>query len=188
MQKSLKKSIFRPRVIICVPSGITEVEKRAVVEASNHAGGALKTYIIEEPIAAAIGGAGIDITEPDGNMIIDIGGGTTDVAVISLGGIVVNRSIKIAGDDCDEAITRFIRKKYNMMIGERTAEDLKLSIGCVYPQEEEKYKDIKGRNLMTGLPMNVKVNSSDMLEALGDTVQEIIDAVHSVLEKKHLQS
>ena len=181
MQKSLKKSIFRPRVIICVPSGITEVETRAVVEASNHAG-ALKTYIIEEPIAAAIG-AGIDITEPDGNMIIDIGGGTTDVAVISLGGIVVNRSIKIAGDDCDEAITRFIRKKYNMMIGERTAEDLKLSIGCVYPQEEEKYKDIKGRNLMTGLPMNVKVNSSDMLEALGDTVQEIIDAVHSVLEK-----
>lgn len=159
-----------------------------MVEASNHAGGALKTYIIEEPIAAAIGGAGIDITEPDGNMIIDIGGGTTDVAVISLGGIVVNRSIKIAGDDCDEAITRFIRKKYNMMIGERTAEDLKLSIGCVYPQEEEKYKDIKGRNLMTGLPMNVKVNSSDMLEALGDTVQEIIDAVHSVLEKKHLQS
>ena len=152
-----------------------------MVEASNHAG-ALKTYIIEEPIAAAIG-AGIDITEPDGNMIIDIGGGTTDVAVISLGGIVVNRSIKIAGDDCDEAITRFIRKKYNMMIGERTAEDLKLSIGCVYPQEEEKYKDIKGRNLMTGLPMNVKVNSSDMLEALGDTVQEIIDAVHSVLEK-----
>lgn len=181
MRKSLKKSIFKPRVVVCVPSGITEVEKRAVVEASNHAG-AVKTYIIEEPIAAAIG-ADIDITEPDGNMIIDIGGGTTDVAVISLGGIVVNTSIKVAGDDCDEAITRFIRKKYNMMIGERTAEDLKQKIGCVYDVEEEQYEDIKGRNLMTGLPMNIRVSSSDMLEALEDTIEEIIEAVHSVLER-----
>lgn len=181
MQKSLKKSIFKPRIIICVPSGITEVEKRAVVEASNHAG-ALKTYIIEEPIAAAIG-AGMDITEPDGNMIIDIGAGTTDVAVISLGGIVVNNSIKVAGDDCDEAITRYIRKKYNLMIGERSAESLKLNIGCAYPLEKEIYQEIKGRNLMTGLPMNVMVSSSDILEAIDETIEEIIEAVHSVLEK-----
>lgn len=181
IQRSIKKSIFKPRTIICVPSGITEVEKRAVVEASNHAG-AVKTYIIEEPIAAAIG-AGIDITEPDGNMIIDIGGGTTDVAVISLGGIVINKSIKVAGDDCDEAITKFIRKKYNLMIGERTAENLKLSIGCAYPLEEELYQEIKGRNLMTGLPMNIIVSSSEILEALAEPIEEILDAVHSVLEK-----
>ena len=181
IQKSLGKTIFKPRVIICVPSGITEVEKRAVVEATIQSG-AIKTYLIEEPIAAAIG-AGIDITEPDGNMIIDIGGGTTDVAVISLGGIVVSRSIKVAGDDCDEAITKYIRKRYNMMIGERSAEELKISIGCAYPRETEEYKDIRGRNLLTGLPVNVTVSSTDMLEALRETIQEIVDTVHIVLER-----
>lgn len=181
IQKSLGRRILKPRVIICVPSGITEVEKRAVMEASNEAG-ALKTYIIEEPIAAAIG-AGVDITEPNGNMIVDIGGGTTDVAVISLGGIVVSKSIKVAGDDCDEAITKFIRKRYNMMIGERSAENLKVNIGCAYAFDEEKFMEIKGRNLLTGLPMNVRVSSNDMLEALREPIFEIIEAVHGVLER-----
>lgn len=181
IKKTVRKSIFKPRIIVCVPSGITDVERRAVVEACQHAG-AIKTYIIEEPIAAAIG-AGIDITEPDGNMIIDIGGGTTDVAVIALGGIVVNTSIRVAGDDFDEAITKYIRKKYNMMIGERSAEALKISIGCVYPPDEERFESVKGRNLLTGLPMTVEVSTSDMLEALGDTVNEITEAVHSVLER-----
>ncbi|WP_449406489.1 rod shape-determining protein MreB [Paratissierella segnis] len=181
IQKSLGRMFLKPRVIICVPSGVTEVEKRAVIEASDEAG-ALKTYLIEEPIAAAIG-AGVDITEPNGNMIVDIGGGTTDVAVISLGGIVVSRSIKVAGDECDEAIIKYIRKKYNMMIGERSSEDLKVSIGCAYPFEEEKYMEIKGRNLLTGLPMNVEVSSTDMLEALREPVTEIVEAVHEVLER-----
>ena len=172
--------LLKPRLIVCVPSGCTEVEKRAVIEASNEAG-AVKTYLIEEPIAAAIG-AGLDITAPTGNMVIDIGGGTTDVAVISLGGIVVSRSIKVAGDNCDEAITKFVKKKHNMMIGERTAEELKVKIGCAYPQEEE-FLEIKGRNLVTGLPMNVVVSSNDMLEALKEPVQEIVEAVHYTLER-----
>jgi len=180
IQKALGNMLFKPRVVVCVPSGVTEVEKRAVIEASNEAG-AIRTYLIEEPIAAAIG-AGLDITEPEGNMIIDIGGGTTDVAVISLGGIVVSKSIKVAGDDCDEAITRFIRKKFNMMIGERSAEALKMNIGCAYPFEEIKYMEIKGRNLLTGLPMNIEVSSEDMLEALNEPVQEIVEAVLEVLE------
>lgn len=180
IQKALGKMIFRPRLIVCVPSGVTEVEKRAVIDASNEAG-AIKTYLIEEPIAAAIG-AGLDITEPEGNMIVDIGGGTTDVAVISLGGMVISKSIKVAGDDCDEAITRYIRKKYNMMIGERSAETLKVNVGCAYPPEQEKYMEVKGRNLLTGLPMNVEVSSTDMLEALKEPIQEIIEAVHEVLE------
>lgn len=181
IQKALGRMILKPRLIICVPSGVTEVEKRAVIEASNEAG-ASKTYLIEEPIAAAIG-AGLDITEANGNMIVDIGGGTTDVAVISLGGIVLSESIKIAGDDCDDAITRYIRKRYNMMIGERSAEELKLNVGCAYPYDEEKFMNVKGRNLLTGLPMNVEVGSSDMLEALKEPVQEIIEAIHEVLEK-----
>lgn len=181
IRKAIGKTIFKPRVIVCVPSGVTEVEKRAVIDASNQAG-AIKTFLMEEPIAAAIG-AGLDITEPSGNMIVDIGGGTTDVAVISLGGIVVSRSIKVAGDECDEAITKYIRKKYNMMIGERSAEELKISIGCAYKKEEEEYKEVRGRNLLTGLPMTVNVSTSDMLEALKDPVQEIIDTVHSVLER-----
>ncbi|MCK9443984.1 MAG: rod shape-determining protein MreB [Tissierellaceae bacterium] len=181
IKKSVGRSIFKPRVIVCVPSGVTEVEKRAVIEASNQAG-AIKTYLIEEPIAAAIG-SGIDITEPSGNMIVDIGGGTTDVAVISLGGIVVSRSIKVAGDECDEAISRYIRKKFNMMIGERSAEDLKISIGSAFERETEEFKEVRGRNLLTGLPLTVNVSSEDMIEALKDPVQEIIETVHVVLEK-----
>ncbi len=179
--KSMGKKLCKPRVIICVPSGITEVEKRAVLEASNHAG-ASKTFLIEEPIAAAIG-TGIDITEPKGNMIIDIGGGTTDVAVISLGGIVISKSIKVAGDDCDEAIIRYIRKKYNMMIGERSAEELKLNIGTAYPREKEVFMDVRGRNLLTGLPRNIKISSSEMLEAMEEPLYQIIETIHQVLEK-----
>jgi rod shape-determining protein MreB len=179
--KAMGRTFFKPRVIICVPSGITEVEKRAVLEASNNAG-ARRTFLIEEPIAAAIG-AGIDITEPNGNMIIDIGGGTTDVAVISLGGIVISRSLKIAGDECDEAIARYIRKKYNMMIGERSAEDLKISIGTAYPREKEISMDVRGRNLLTGLPKNINISSNEMLEALEEPVSQIVETVHAVLER-----
>lgn len=181
IKKSLNRYLFKPRVVVCVPSGITEVEKRAVTEASNNAG-AIRTYIIEEPIAAAIG-AGIDITEPNGNMIIDIGGGTTDVAVIALGGIVVSSSIKVAGDDCDDAIIRYIKKKHNMIVGERTAEKLKHNVGCAYPLEEEKIEEIKGRNLLTGLPVNISVSSSEILEALQEPIGEIVEAVLSTLEK-----
>lgn len=179
--KAIGKTLFRPRVIICVPSGITEVEKRAVLEASNHAG-ARRTFLIEEPIAAAIG-MGIDITEPNGNMIIDIGGGTTDVAVISLGGIVISRSIKIAGDDCDDAITRYIRKKHNMMIGERSAEELKINIGTAYPREQEVFMEVRGRNLLTGLPRTIEVSSSEMLEAMEEPLYHIVETIHSVLER-----
>lgn len=181
IKKAVGNSIIKPRVIICVPSGVTEVEKRAVLEASNNAG-AKKTYLIEEPVAAAIG-AGLDITKPSGHMIIDMGGGTTDIAVISLGGIVVSRSIKVAGDKCDDAIVRYVRKKYNVMIGLRSAEELKINIGTAFPEEEEKFMEVRGRNLVTGLPVNLTISSSDMLEALEETITSIADAVHSVLEK-----
>jgi len=181
IKKAVGNSIIKPRVIICVPSGVTEVEKRAVLEASMNAG-AKKTYLIEEPVAAAIG-AGIDITKPSGNMIIDMGGGTTDIAVISLGGIVVSRSIKVAGDKCDEAIVRYVRKKYNVMIGLRSAEELKINIGTAFPGEEERFMEVRGRNLVTGLPVNLTISSSDLLDAMEETITSIADAVHSVLEK-----
>ena len=181
IQKAIGRSFFKPRIIVCVPSGVTEVEKRAVLEASIQAG-SRKTYLIEEPIAAAIG-AGLDITQPNGNMIIDIGGGTTDVAVISLGGIVVSRSLRIAGDDCDDAISRYIRKKHNMMIGERSAEGLKINIGTAYKRDKELFMDVRGRNLVTGLPKTIKISSTEMLEALEEPIASIIEAVHSVLER-----
>jgi len=172
---------FKPRIMVCVPSGVTEVERRAVVDAAVQAG-ARATYLIEEPIAAAIG-AGIDISKACGSMVVDIGGGTTDIAVISLGGIVVSNSIKIAGDKFDEAIIRYMRKKHNIMIGERTAEKLKINIGTVYPRVQEVTMDIRGRNLVTGLPMTITVSSSEMMEALEEPVSSIVEAVHSVLEK-----
>lgn len=181
IKKAVGNSIIKPRVIICVPSGVTEVEKRAVLEASMNAG-SKKTYLIEEPVAAAIG-AGLDITKPSGHMIIDMGGGTTDIAVISLGGIVVSRSIKTAGDKCDDAIVRYVRKKYNVMIGLRSAEELKINIGTAFPEEEDRFMEVRGRNLVTGLPVNLTISSSDMLEALEETITTIADAVHSVLEK-----
>ena len=173
--------IFAPRIMICIPSQVTEVEKKAVIDAASQAG-ARKVYLIEEPIAAAIG-AGIDISKPCGNMVVDIGGGTTDIAVISLGGSVVSTSIKVAGDKFDEAIVRYIKKKYNTIIGERTAEDLKINIGCVYPKIQDMEMDIRGRDLATGLPKTITVRSSEILEALIEPAMQVVDAVHSVLEK-----
>ncbi|KPU27389.1 rod-share determining protein MreBH [Caloranaerobacter sp. TR13] len=181
INKAIGKMLFKPRIIVCVPSGVTEVEKKAVIDASNQAG-ARKTYLIEEPIAAAIG-AELDISKPTGNMVIDIGGGTTDIAVISLGGIVVSKSIKVAGDKFDEAIIKYIRKKHNMMIGERTAEDLKIRIGTAFPREKEVYMEVRGRNLVSGLPRTIRISSTEMLEALEEPVTAIADAVHSVLER-----
>mgnify|MGYP004525382597 FL=1 len=175
------KFIFAPRIMICIPSQVTEVEKKAVIDAASQAG-ARKVYLIEEPIAAAIG-AGIDISKPCGNMVVDIGGGTTDIAVISLGGSVVSTSLKVAGDKFDEAIVRYIKKKYNTIIGERTAEDLKINIGCVYPKIQDMEMDIRGRDLATGLPKTITVRSSEMLEALIEPAMQVVDAVHSVLEK-----
>ena len=175
------KSMFSPRIMICIPSQVTEVEKKAVLDAATQAG-ARRVYLIEEPIAAAIG-AGIDISKPCGNMVVDIGGGTADIAVISLGGSVISTSIKVAGDKFDEAIVKYIKKTHNMMIGERTAEDLKVNIGCVYPKIQDTEMEIKERDLMTGLPKMATIHSSEMLEALLEPAQAIVEAVHSVLEK-----
>ena len=175
------KFLFAPRIMICIPSQVTEVEKKAVIDAASNAG-ARRVYLIEEPIAAAIG-AGLDISKPSGNMIVDIGGGTTDIAVISLGGSVVSTSIKVAGDKFDEAIVKYIKKRHNVMIGERTAEELKLNIGCVYPKFQDMEMDVRGRDLLTGLPRTMTVYSSEMLEALEEPSMLIVDAVHNVLEK-----
>ena len=174
-------SFFKPRVIICVPSGITEVEERAVIDAGIQAG-ARRVYLIEEPLAAAIG-AGIDITRPDDHMIVDIGCGTTDIAVISLSGIVESTSIKIAGDQFDESIIKYIRRKHNVLIGDRTAEELKMKIGCVFPRPEEETIEIKGRCLMTGLPRVFSVTSSEMIEAFEEPATRILEAIHGVLER-----
>jgi len=181
LKKLIGFRLFKPRLLICVPSGITEVEERAVVDAGMQAG-ARRVYLIEEPVAAAIG-AGIDISQPDGHMIVDIGGGTTDVAVISLSGIVESVSIKIAGDLFDESIIKYIRRKHNVLVGERTAEELKISIGCVFPRDEEKIAEVKGRDLMTGLPRVFNVSSSEMIEAFEEVSTRIVEAIHSVLER-----
>ena len=182
ISKAVGKQRFRkPLISICVPSGVTEVERKAVEDAAFQAG-ARDVKIIEEPIAAAIG-AGIDIARPCGNMIVDIGGGTSDIAVISLGGTVVSTSIKIAGDYFDDAIVRYMRKKRNLLIGERTAEDIKIRIGSAYPRPEVETVDVRGRNLVTGLPKTITVTSKETEEALHDTTLQIVDAVHSVLEK-----
>ena len=175
------KFIFAPRIMICIPSQVTEVEKKAVIDAASQAG-ARKVYLIEEPIAAAIG-AGIDISKPCGNMVVDIGGGTTDIAVISLGGSVVSTSLKVAGDKFDEAIVKYIKRKHSVAIGERTAEELKINIGCVYPKIQDMEMDIRGRDLTTGLPKTITVRSSEMLEALIEPAMQVVDAVHSVLER-----
>ena len=182
IQKALGRHTFRkPMTSVCIPSGATEVEKKAVEDATYQAG-ARDVKIIEEPIAAAIG-AGIDISRPCGNMIVDIGGGTSDIAVISLGGSVVSTSIKIAGDDFDEAIVRFMRKKHNLLIGERTAEDIKIKIGTCYPLAEVETMEVRGRNLITGLPRTITVTSEETEEALREPTLQIVEAVHSVLEK-----
>lgn len=181
INKVCGKYIFAPRMMICVPSLVTEVEKKAVIDAAGQAG-ARKVYLIEEPLAAAIG-AGLDISKPCGNMVVDIGGGTTDIAIISLNGTVISTSIKVAGDKFDEAIVRYIKRKHNIAIGERTAEDLKINIGCVYPKIQDNDMQIRGRDLTTGLPKTITVYSSEMLEALGSCANQIIEAVHSILEK-----
>ena len=182
IQKALGKKRFgHPLISVCVPSGVTEVEKKAVEDAAYQAG-AREVAIIEEPIAAAIG-AGIDISKPQGNMVVDIGGGTTDIAVISLGGTVVSASIKTAGDDFDEAIVRYMRQKHNLLIGERTAEDIKIKIGSVFRRPESVSMDVRGRNLVTGLPKTLSVTSEETEEALAGPTTQIVEAIHSVLEK-----
>ena len=182
IQKAGGKRFFRkPRISVCIPSAATEVEKRAVEEATYNAG-AREVAIIEEPIAAAIG-AGIDISKPCGNMIVDIGGGTSDVAVISLGGSVVSSSVKIAGDDFDDAIMTYMRKKHSLLIGEMTAEEIKIKIGSAFKRPELVTLDVRGRNLLTGLPNTITVTSDETLEALELPCKQIIDSVHQVLEK-----
>lgn len=176
-----RRFFFRPRIVVCVPSGVTDVEKRSVLEACEEAG-ARRTLLIEEPIAAAIG-AGVDITQAYGAMVVDIGGGTCDIAVISLGGAVVSDSIKVAGDKFDEAILRYMRKKHNLLIGEPTAEELKVKIGSAFPRKEPLFMEVTGRNLLTGLPKTVQVGSDEMIDALSEPVQAILEAIHTLLER-----
>ncbi|MBO6163522.1 MAG: rod shape-determining protein, partial [Lachnospiraceae bacterium] len=176
-----RRTLRKPRISVCIPSGATEVEKKAVEDATYQAG-AREVSIIEEPIAAAIG-AGIDISKPCGNMIVDIGGGTTDIAVISLGGTVVSTSVKVAGDNFDDAIVKYMRKKHNLLIGERTAEEIKISIGCAYPRPEMITMDVRGRNLVTGLPKIMTVTSDEILDALKEPAMQIVEAVLNVLER-----
>ena len=172
---------FKPKIMVCVPSGVTEVEKRAVREAATQAGGN-EVYLMEEPVAAAIG-AGLDISKPDGVMVIDIGGGTTDIAVISLGGIVASASVKMAGDKFDDAIIKYMRKVHKLYIGERTGEEIKKQIGTAYPREEAIVMECRGRDLVTGLPKTVEVSSEEIMEALEEALHTICEAVHSVLEQ-----
>lgn len=182
IRKAHKRNrLVRPRIIICVPSGVTEVEKRAVIDAALQAG-ARSAFLIEEPMAAAIG-AGLPIHEPTGNMIVDIGGGTTEVAVISLGGIVTSSSIRIGGDEMDEAISQYIKKKYKLMVGERTAEQIKIDIGTATGENGGLTKEIKGRDLVNGLPKTVTINSDEIKDALKEPVNNILDAVKRTLEK-----
>lgn len=176
-----RRLFFKPRVIVCVPSGVTEVEKRSVIEVTEEAG-ARHTALIEEPMAAAIG-AGIDISAPYGNMVIDIGGGTSDLAVISLGGIVISDSVKIAGDRFDEALVRYLKKKYNMLIGDRTAEEIKINIGSAFPRKEQIYMEVAGRNLISGLPKTVTLSSNETIEAFEEPLNGIMELMHSVLER-----
>lgn len=174
-------SFFKPRVIVCVPSSITGVEERAIIDATIEAG-ARKVYLLETAVATSTG-AGIDISKPDGHMVIDIGGGTTEVAVISIGGVVECESITTAGDEFDEAIVKYIRRKHNVIIGTRTAEELKRSIGCAYPRSEVSSQEVKGRCLMTGLPRAVTISSNDMIEALEEPLEKLLETIHMVLER-----
>ncbi len=176
-----RKTLVHPRIIICVPFGITEVEKRAVRESAESAG-AREVYLIEEPMAAAIG-AGLPITQPSGNMIVDIGGGTTEVAVISLAGIVYSNSVRVGGDKMDEAIIQHMKRKYNLLIGERTSEQIKCEIGTAYPTEDVLTMDVKGRDLVAGLPKTIEINSDEVRDALQEPINAIVQAVRSALEK-----
>ncbi|MBQ5841344.1 MAG: rod shape-determining protein [Clostridia bacterium] len=181
IKRAIKSTLFsRPRLIVCIPSGVTEVERRAVIEAARNAG-AREVELIVEPMAAAIG-AGLEVAEAAGCMIVDIGGDTSEVAVISLGDIVTAQSVRVAGDDFDEAIITYIKKKYNLLIGERTAEDLKITLGSAFPYENEGSMDVKGRNLVDGLPKNIVISAEEVREALADPVGSIVDAIKSTLE------
>ena len=182
IRKALQGTIFtKARVIICIPSGVTAVERRAVKEAAEKAG-AKRVNIIEEPMAAAIG-AGLPTLDATGSMIVDIGGGTSEVAVISLGGIVTSRSVRVAGDEFDKAIVNYIRRKYNLLIGERTAENIKLEIGSAFPSEQESGMEIKGRNLLNGLPENITITSAEVRDALAEPLSRVIEAIKITLEK-----
>jgi rod shape-determining protein MreB len=181
IHKVHKRKWAKPRIVICVPSGITPVERRAVEEAAYHAG-ARRAYTIEEPMAAAIG-TGLPVGEPSGSMVVDIGGGTTEVAVISLGGIVESRSIRIGGDELDEAIIDWVKKEYNLLLGERTAEQIKMAIGSAFPYEEEPAAEVRGRDLLTGLPKTIVLTSPEVREAIEEPVQQIVDAVKYTLDK-----
>lgn len=181
IQKVHKRRWARPRIVVCVPSGITPVERRAVEEAAYQAG-ARRAYTIEEPMAAAIG-SGLPIHEPSGSMVVDIGGGTTEVAVISLGGIVVSRSIRVGGDELDEAVIDWVKKEYNLLLGERTAEQLKMAIGSAYPYPREPSAEVRGRDLVSGLPKNVTLSAAEIREAVEEQVQAIVDAVKYTLDK-----
>jgi len=181
IQSAQKRRFAKPRMVICVPSGITGVEQRAVIEAAMTAG-ARKAYIIEEPMAAAIG-AGLPVHEPTGNMVVDIGGGTTEVAVISLGGIVTSQSVRIGGDELDEAVIAYIKKEYSLALGERTAEEIKIALGSAYPLEEELHAEIRGRDLVTGLPKVLVVSTQEIRDAIAEPVAAIVDAVKVTLDK-----
>jgi rod shape-determining protein MreB len=176
-----RKALVRPRIVICVPSGITQVEKRAVKESAESAG-AREVYLIEEPMAAAIG-AGLPITEASGNMIVDIGGGTTEVAVISLAGIVYAKSVRVGGDKMDEAIVQYVKRKYNLLIGDRTAEAIKIEIGEAYPGDQKRSYEVKGRDLVSGVPKTQEINSDEMREALTEPINAIVEAVRNALER-----
>jgi len=176
------RKLAKPRMVICVPSGITGVEQRAVQEAAEYAGARKPAYIIEEPMAAAIG-AGLPVHEPTGNMVVDIGGGTTEVAVISLGGIVTSQSVRIGGDELDEAIIQFIKKEYSLALGERTAEEIKIALGSACPLEEELHAEIRGRDLITGLPKTIVTTTDEIREAIEEPVSSIVDAVKVTLDK-----
>ncbi len=177
-----RRSLLHPRVVIGIPSGITEVERRAVKEAAEQAGARPPVYLIEEPKAAAIG-AGMPISEPTGNMIVDIGGGTTEVAVISLGGMVVSKSLDVAGDEMDEAVMQYFRRKYNLLIGETTAEDVKIKIGSAFPQVDEQSLEVKGRDQVTGLPKTISITSEEVRQALSEPLKLIVDVVKATLEE-----
>ncbi|MDR3562509.1 MAG: rod shape-determining protein [Negativicutes bacterium] len=182
IQKVAGRSMFfKPRIMVCIPSGVTTVEKRAVLEAAMQAG-ARKTYLIEEPLAAALG-AGLVISEPCGSMVVDIGGGTTDVAVLSLGGIVVSESLRVGGDKFDEAMVRYIKKEYNIMIGERTAEEIKVNVGTAFPSGRNESMEIRGRDLVSGLPKTMRIGSTETREALSEPISLIVECVKTVLEK-----
>ena len=182
--KAYTRSLFgpKPRVIVCVPSGVTEVEKRAVMEATVGAGAKNNdAYLIEEPMAASIG-AGLPVEEPTGSMVVDIGGGTSEVAVISLGGIVTSTSLRVAGDEIDSYIIGYIKREYNLAIGERTAEEIKINIGCAFPKPEEETMSIRGRDLITGLPKTIEITSNEILSAISEPISSIVECIKQTLE------